>query len=261
MASTASIKSSVILGSIPDGLRNELIKSYNQILRNYRERRWEPSELNGGKFCEVVYTILRGYVNGSYPSKAAKPRNMLDACRALEQVSAANYPRSVRIQIPRMLISLYEIRNNRGVGHVSGDVDPNQMDAIAVLYMSKWILAELVRVFHNVDIKTAQAATNSITERVIPIVWEIDGKLRILDTALSMKDKTLVLLYHCDDSVSESDLVNWIEHSNPSVYRKTILRKSHKDKLIEFDESSRSARISPKGVLYVEELIASNSIC
>ena len=43
---------------IPLSLRNELKDKFIEIVKNYNERRWESSELNGGKFCEVIYTIL-----------------------------------------------------------------------------------------------------------------------------------------------------------------------------------------------------------
>lgn len=248
------IEESLLLSSIPEGLRTELFKSFNEIHRNFRERRWEPSELNGGKLCEVVYTILRGYVDGAFPSNASKPRNMVDACRALEQASSS-FSRPIRIQLPRMLISLYEIRNNRGVGHVGGDVDPNHMDAVAILYMSKWIIAELIRIFHDIDTRTAARSVDMIVDRTLPVVWQVGNKRRILKTNLSMKEKTLVLLYHMHEHVSESDLVLWIEHSNPSVYRKDILRKLHRTKLIEYDESSRTAIISPSGIRHVEQNI------
>src|SRR5262249_41243927 len=106
---------------IHDGLRTPLLAAFNEIMRNFRERRWEPSELNGGKLCEVVYSILRGHVDGKMPATPSKPKNMNDACRAIESdPKATAFPRAVRIQIPRMLVSLYEIRNNRGVGHVGG---------------------------------------------------------------------------------------------------------------------------------------------
>jgi len=48
-----------------------------------------------------------------------------------------------------MLIAQYEIRNNRGVGHVGGDVDQNHMDAKIVVEMAKWTIAELIRLFHS----------------------------------------------------------------------------------------------------------------
>lgn len=195
-----------MLANLPVTLREELVQAFNEIERNFRESRWEPSELNGGKLCEVVYSILRGYVDGSYPASSSKPSNMVDACRALEQ-SPSTFPRSVRIQIPRMLMSLYEIRNNRGVGHVGGDVSPNHMDAICVLQMAKWILAELIRIFHNVTTQAASSVVDALSDRSLPLVWEIDGASRILDTSMSMLNKTLVLLYSEPSGVLESSLV------------------------------------------------------
>lgn len=87
-----------LLAGLPGTLRAELLAAYAEILRNFRERRWEPAELNGGKLCEVVYTILKGHVDGKFPLNSRKPANMVDACRALEQ--ATNHSRSIRIQIP-----------------------------------------------------------------------------------------------------------------------------------------------------------------
>lgn len=247
--------STALLNNLPEAIRKDLFKAFNETIRNYREYRWEPSELNGGKLCEIIYTILRGYIDGHIPSKSTKPQNMVAACHALEQAPASTFPRSIRIQIPRMIIALYEIRNNRGVGHAGGDVDPNYMDATVVLYMSKWLIAELIRLFHNVDLKTASAEVNKIIERIMPIIWEVNGKYRVLDTTLNMLDKTLLILFQQTKAVSESSLVEWIEHSNPSVYRRYVLRKAHKEKLIEYNEHQRTAHISPKGINYVEKKI------
>jgi hypothetical protein len=195
MSGSESIIEDELLGLLPKTLRAELLSAYGEILRNYRERRWEPSELNGGKLCEIVYTIVKGQLSNAFPSRSSKPRNMVDACRALEN-SSSTHPRALRIQIPRMLLALYEVRNNRGVGHVGGDVDPNHMDATCVLEMSKWLLGELVRVFHNVSTEVATTAVDSLIERTDPIVWKVGAKLRVLDTRLSITEKTLVLLYH-----------------------------------------------------------------
>ena len=90
-AATPTPGTASILAGIPEPLRNELTKALNEILRNYRERRWEPSELNGGKLCEVVYTILRGHVDGKFPPKASKPANMVDACKALEYTDSKKF--------------------------------------------------------------------------------------------------------------------------------------------------------------------------
>jgi len=238
------------LGNLPGTLRTELLDAFNKIVTNYREGKWEPSELNGGKLCEIVYTILKGYTDGSYPAHSSKPSNMVDACRLLEQ-AGHTFPRSVKIQVPRILIALYEVRNNRGVGHVGGEVNPNSMDATVVLSMSKWILAELVRIFHSVDTKTATEVVELLTEREIPMIWLVNGKKRVLKTGLSMKEKTLVLLYS-EPVVDEIKLFGWIEHTNSAVYRRDILVKGHKSKLWEYDKIEKTITLSPVGSNYVE---------
>jgi hypothetical protein len=243
-----------VFSQLPKRLRGELLAAFGQVVQNYAERRWEPAELNGGKLCEVAYSIIRGIADGKFPARAKKPRNMVDACKAMEQEGSV--PRSVRVQIPRMIVALYEVRNNRNVGHVGGEVDPNHMDAVCVLQMSKWIVAELIRVLHNRPVDEAAELVDALVERETPIVWKVGGKLRVLDTRLSMKDKALVLLHATAGSVSERDLVDWIEHSNPSVFRRDVLRKAHRDKLVEYDQETGVITISPLGIERVEKILA-----
>jgi len=180
---------------------------------------------------------------------------MLQACLDFEKADPARFTRSIRIQIPRVILGLYEIRNNRGVGHVGGDVDPNHMDAVFVLASAKWIVAELVRVFHDVDIPTATKAVDALVDRTLPIVWEVSGRKRVLRTDLSMLDATLVLLYGTLGPVSEQALCEWVGHSNPSVYRRNVLAAAHKRRLLEYDRDGHTAEISPLGTQYVEEHI------
>lgn len=245
-----------IFAALPDKLRDELLDAFNEIVKNFREGRWEPSELNAGKLCEVVYSILKGHVDGNYPVRAKKPGNMVDACKKLEtDTDSGTVARSIRIQVPRMMVAVYEIRNNRNVGHVGGDVDPNHMDAVCVLQMSKWIVAELVRILHAVDTKTATEIVDGLVERETPLIWAVNGKKRVMSTKLSMRDKTLVLLHGSGGEVSETSLASWIEHSNPSVYRRDVLRKAHRERLIEYDQTRGTAHISPLGIEYVEETL------
>lgn len=64
-----AITLSTLLTNLPTSLREELIRAFRKIEQNFREGRWEPSELNGGKLCEVVYSILKGHVSGSFPKR------------------------------------------------------------------------------------------------------------------------------------------------------------------------------------------------
>ena len=244
---------SAILAGIPAGLRTPLVRAFHEIVRNFREGRWEPAELNGGKLCEAAYSILKGHVEGRWPAGPSKPRNMVEACRALEQADADRFPRSVRVQLPRLLAALYEIRNNRGVGHVGGDVDPNHMDARVVLESAKWVVAELVRVFHHVGIAEATQAVEALVERTVPVVWQVGDKRRVLRADLSKRDQVLLLLYSSAGGLPASKLLEWVEYSNASAFRRDLLMRMHRSRLIEYDIRRGEARISPAGIAYVED--------
>lgn len=249
-----TINPAELLSAIPDGLRDPMLDEYRKIASNYAEHRWEPSELSGGKFCECVYWICHGFVFGAYSLAPSKPSNMRDACHAIEGRPNTTKPgdRSMRILIPRMLPPLYEIRNNRGVGHVGGDVNPNNMDATVIFSMASYILAELVAVFHQVKTAQAQEAVDAIVERKYSLVWDSGVAKRVLDEGMSAADQTLLLLHQNSGWVDDKSLLLSVEYSNPSAYRTKILRGLHKKRMIDYDQSAARARISPKGSAHVE---------
>jgi hypothetical protein len=240
---------------LPAGLRKDLLDSLNKISRAYREGRWEPAELNGGKLCEAAYSIIAGYDSRNFPSRAAKPRNLVDACKALEGLPKT-VPRPVRIQIPRLLTALYEIRSNRGVGHAGGDVDPNHMDATAVLHMSKWVVAELVRLLHNLSTEDAAALVEQLVERELPIIWEVDGKRRVLNPGLPAIEKSLLILYSVRGKSAVEELRNSVGYGNPTRFRQGVLAPAHRKALLELNGEEDTVELSPLGGRWVEENVS-----
>jgi hypothetical protein len=245
--------SDALLGSLPRTLRNELVIEYSKLARNYRESKWESAEMNGGKLCEVIYSIIDGYITGSYPVKASKPKDMVSACRQLEQ-SDSSILRSIKIQIPRVLTALYEVRNNRNVGHTGGDVNPSAMDATYVFNSARWLVGELIRIFHDVGPDEAQKAVDMLAERIMPIIWDVNGKKRVLSTSASMTDQTLMLLHQVNDAQA-TDLSQWVGYSNFSTYKSKVLSPGHKKRWWEYDAKAGSLTISPLGITLAEHLL------
>lgn len=239
------------LDAVPASLRDPLLAALSEIATNFAAHKWGPSEVDAGKLCECAYWILRSHADGKWVSKPSKPSNMVDACAALAK-APKTLPHSVRITTPRVIVALYELRNNRGASHVGGDVDPNHMDATLVLAGAKWIVAELVRIFHNVTTAEATAVVDALVERVVPAVWAVGTTRRVLVTGLTLRDQTLLLLYGPAGWVSEASLVADVEHPEASKYRRDVLVPAHKVRLIEYDAAGRRALITPKGVEYVE---------
>jgi hypothetical protein len=246
---------------LPTTLRDDLLSAFNEIVNNYREHRWEPSELNGGKLCEAVYTICKGWLEGGkYPARAEKPNRFPNKCWEMESAfQHVPNSRSARILIPRMMMGLYDIRNNRGVGHAGAEVDPNHMDATAVLYTAKWLVAELVRLLHTLTTEQATEIVDGLIEREVAWVWTHDNKKRVLRKGLTWKQQTLVLMLTEAGDVAEADLFRWLEHPSLASLRNDVLKPLHKARQIEYDTDQRTIRLLPPGVEVAEALVAASS--
>lgn len=240
------------LGHLPQGLRDELLSEFGEIVRNYREGRWKASELDAGRFCEVVYTILAGHLDGDvYPEHASKPGDLLSACDKLKNKPKEAGPDSARVTIPRILVALYQVRNHRGVAHVGGVVNANHMDATFVLHGCQWVMAEMVRMFHDTDVSSATAIVDALVDRTVPVIWQVGDSRRLLDTSLSIKDSILLLLYAEADGATDYRLAEDLEKRPDNL--RAVLRRMHAERLVEFKKSGDKARISPKGIKLVEE--------
>lgn len=253
------ISGTTLLANLPSGLRDPLLSEYQGIVSAYQEGRWKLSSLDAGRFCEVVYTILDGALSGTFASGPSKPNRFPDACRALEsRAPIAVGDRSIRILIPRVLPGMYEIRNNRDVGHVGGEVSANQMDATLLRDSSTWVMGELIRIFHNVSVQEAQSAVDALTERKVPLVWEYNGRKRVLAPQMKAKDKVLTLLHASPAGESTQDLQMWVKYK--ANFRQQVLEQLEDDLLIEVDLMGNHAVITPLGSKYVEEHILKSSL-
>lgn len=247
-----------LLAGVPDELRDALLKHHREIRNYYLAGKFEPSELNSAKFCEVMVRVLQFLTSdkGTFTPLSDGIKNVVQTLRNFENMSSQHD--TLRFHIPRVLISVYNIRSKRAVAHVGGDVDPNHMDATYVLGACDWVMAELVRLRHNVPLEEAERAVEALTERVVPLVWIVrEDKLRVLDASMSYRDCTLLLLWtRYPQRVSDKDLASWTEYSNYSVYKSQVLSTLHNERLIDYDGKSGEVAISPAGMNHVEGLLA-----
>lgn len=245
-----------VFSTLPSELREALILALSEIRKNYVERRWEPSELKGGKIAEAIFRILQWHASstGTYTPLGSPIKNFGAAVRQFENNTSLSD--SVRFHIPDALVFLYSVRNKRGVAHLGKEVNPNRMDAEAVLSMSNWVVAELVRLLHSVTVEEAQQAVEALVEKQNPLVWEVEGVRRILNPAMTHTDRMLVLLHSMHpQSVDEVDLFEWCEYSSASSFRTQVLKKAHKERLIEYDSGKQKVHLSPNGIDRAEKLL------
>lgn len=240
----------ILKAKYPEELVGAVITAYREIESNFALGKWKYSELDSGHFVEAARRILELELTGTFTPIRDQLSKFTD--QVLKQYEQATGDESYRMLIPRALKSIYNIRNKRGVGHVGG-VSPNEMDATYILYSSKWVLAELVRLASGASIADTQRAVDEIVERKLSMVWKHGDTTRILDTSLGARSQVLVLLYDSSPQ-SETQLRETVEYKTASDFRK-ILKKLHADRLILYRPDGACV-ITPKGIVEAEKLLA-----
>lgn len=242
--------------SLPKEVLVEMLKAYNQLKINFYLRKFRPTELDGARFAECILRLLEYVDIGSYTPFGTTLRSEQIINRIANNTSL---PTTIRILIPRLVRVILDIRNKRDVAHVGGEVNPNYSDSIFITHSVDWILTEIVRHYHSTSVDEAAKAVSAINEVQVPIVDDINGFMRVLDPNLKASDKVLIILYSKQpESVSESDLRNWIEYKNPTNFRDKVLVALHKQVLIHYQDSV--CTLTRRGILYVEKHISAHAI-
>jgi hypothetical protein len=252
-----------INNSIPDilsigfgqDISENILMTFQEIQNNFRIRKWKPSEFGSGHFVEAVRRAIEKELFG-LSTPFSQPLSRFDEAvlKRYEQVTGKD--ETFRIIIPRVLFSIYTIRNKRGVGHI-GLVVPNELDATFILYASKWVLAELVRAKSILQPAVTSKLVDSIVEREITLLWKNGSKKRILDPKMPAKQQVLLLLLD-EDLLTENKLRETIEYQNPTIFRSIII-SLHKARLIDFDLQDKKCSITPKGILEAEGILLNAS--
>lgn len=262
--STSSISSplEIALAKIDSKFRSRIIKSYLELKRRYAESSFnlsfDTTGLSAGKFCEAILRFSQNELTGTLIPFGTHIPNFSDECQKLIKLPKTAGAESIRVILPRALVFIYTLRGKRGIGHVGGDVEANEIDSATLVRVSDWIICELIRIYHQLSLEEAQDIVDAISTRNIPDIWKVAGKKRVLKKGLSYKDATLLLAYsELGKGVFSEDLFTWTEHSNFAVYKRDILTQLHKSRLIEYDTEDEIIYVSPLGIREVETRVLS----
>ena len=239
----------------PKTLICRLTHHYAKLKASFTQNALEPGELNGAKFAEVVFRLIQYATHPQHhytPLKQSLPS--VDILITQFQQLPQTFDDSLRLHIPRLLKGIYGIRSKRGVGHI-GEVDANLMDATIVMAVCDWVMAELIRLYHNCSADEAQGVVDRLVKRSVPVIYDSDG-VKTLLRQMPYDEATLLLLhYEGEKDIPIGDLCKWVGYANVTVYRKSILDRLHTEKKLYLNEKARLCRILPPGLQYVENTI------
>ncbi|HEU4326589.1 MAG TPA: hypothetical protein VFS21_25835, partial [Roseiflexaceae bacterium] len=248
----------ILSNSIPVEILDIMLDEYVLVKHQFLLRKYQPAELNAARFCECVLRIIE-YINSNNLTYTSFGKQ-IDTNAIIRNVeNNTSLKDTLRFLIPRLVRVILDVRNKRDVAHVGGEVNPNYSDSLLVVHATDWILTEIVRHFHNCSIEEAQRIVQSINEAKIPIVADVNGFIRVQNTSLDARRKTLVILYYKrPSSVSDADLCKWARYGNPSRFKIEILKSLDSDAFIHYE--NRMCVLLDKGLIYVENNIPLNLI-
>jgi hypothetical protein len=204
-------------------LVDELLAAYEEAKQNYYLGGLRLSAVEGGRFAEAAFRMLQQETTGKFTALGKTLPRSDKLIEALETLPGTAHPESVRIHIPRALRVVYDIRNKRDAAHLGDGIDPNLQDATLVVSTLDWILAEFVRLHHNVSANEAQKLVEELVTRVAPVVQGFDGFLKLLNPKLGATDQALVLLYQRGSSGADYDeLAQWVSPKSVKNLRRTL---------------------------------------
>ncbi len=198
-------------------LATQLIDEFVSQERRYIQRDWEPAELDGGQFCEVLARILYHQDSGNLNRSKE-----FDECAAyIENEQGAQHvlqPRKTALHLVKVLRTVYKFRSQRGAVHISPTYVANHMDARLMIEGVRWAMNETLRVFWQGDREMVARSIRELLQFDVPCVGIFENVVMVQRTDLSPDEEVLVLLHYGGEAgLSRKELGRYVRHPAPRI--------------------------------------------
>ncbi len=202
-----------------DGLLvTQLLDEFVSMERRFIQRDWEPTELDGGQFCEALARIIY-HIDASNLNLT---KQLDDCLRYIENdtVSHAMQTRHDALHIARVLRTVYKFRSQRGAVHISPTYKPNHMDSKFLIESVRWCMNETLRIFWQGDREKVAKAIRELLQFDVPCIGSFEDALLVQRTDLTPEEELLVLLHFAGETgFSRTELGRHSKCSASSVTR------------------------------------------
>lgn len=220
----ALITKAILKGEVSpplDGnLVDQLLSEYISQEKRFVLRDWEPSTLDAGQFCEaaarIIYHVDSGILN---------PRKEVGECLLYVEDPNQNnrhfFPdRKAANHLARVLRTTYKFRSDRGAVHIDPVYTANHLDAKLVVETSRWVLAELLRIFWRGDRSQVASAIREILQYELPVIGKFEDALLVQRIDCSVEQEILILLHYGGEiGLSQQQLKKYIPKDASGISR------------------------------------------
>jgi hypothetical protein len=181
-----------------DLLADQLLDEFISMERRYIQRDWEPAELDGGQFAEVLARILY-HIDSENLSRGKDFGECLDYVEKEQNPHKIN-PRRDALHLAKVLRTIYKFRSQRGAVHISPTYKANAMDSKFLIESVRWCMMDTLRVFWQGDQEKVAKAIRELLQFDVPCIGTFEGALLVQRTDLTADEELLVLLHYAGEA-------------------------------------------------------------
>jgi len=197
-------------------LATQLLDEFISLERRYIQRDWEPAELDGGQFCEVLGRSLYHQDSGNLN----RAKDFSECADYIEnpQVAHAVSPRHDAIHLVKVLRTVYKFRSQRGAVHISPTYTPNHMDSKLIVENVRWSLNETLRIFWRGDRDLVAKTIRELLQFDVPAVGVFEDIVLVQRTDLTAEEEILILLHFAGDTgFTRTEIGRYAKRAAPAV--------------------------------------------
>ena len=241
--------------NVDSRLATQLIDESVALEENFLLKRWKYTELDGGRFAEVAARITY-----SIDSQNVSVTKSVDDClKYIDNQQVPHHfpePQSA-IHLAKVIRAIYKLRSQRGAVHVSPTYTANEIDSRFILEASRWVLAELLRLFVTGDREEVAEIVRELARFPQPLIRTYQDVPLLQSVRFTTQEEVLVHLFHAPDGRSLADLIAAIPKA-PSGVRQAV-KDLQGPKVRQVVVRSGRVLITDLGIRRIEERLASES--
>jgi hypothetical protein len=235
-------------------LANQLLDEFISLERRFIQRDWEPAELDGGQFAELLARIVYHQDSGILNPK----KDFKECCEYVENDKANHkiVPRHDAIHLVTIMKAVYKLRSQRGAVHISPNYGANQMDAKIMIEAVRWCMNDTLRIFWQGDRQKVAKAIREILQFDVPCVGVYEDVILVQRTDLSAAEEVLVLLHFAgEEGFDRKELGIYVKAAPPRITEALTDLASPKVRQI-VKLPSGKFRLTDLGSKYIRECLA-----
>ena len=238
-------------------LVRELLAAHAEAKRNFYLGGLRLAAVEGGRFCEAAFRLLQLIVEGQFTPLNRTLPSVDTLVTKFSNVDSQRFSDSLRLHIPRSLRLVYDVRNKRDAAHLADGINPNVQDATLVIGIIDWVLAEFLRLYHNISADEASLLVDEIVQRAAPVVQDFDGVLKVLNPRLQAAQVSLVLLYHRGGKgATIAQMKAWVPPKMKANLKRTLDGLVNDTAFVHFDGAKYQITRSGEGYVEANQLIS-----